>query len=259
MTKATKWLIVIGVLLHMSLPVQARELIIVGVPAPPMRYFDEQKNLKGFDIEVIDFILTRRLGLKYTVKLIDSSPRIKKECQKGHFDILLSFSHKEERSIYLIYPKESHVSVAWHFFILKKNAGKIVFNTYEDLKGWRIGATAGKSYTPAFWEAGKSFLKLDIMATDEPQIRKLLKGRIDAVPLETASALYEARTGRYLNQITYLKKPIKRKPYYNTFVKNSPYPNLDKLMKMYDRELKEMKGNGTLAALQRKYGLEVSD
>lgn len=41
----------------------AQEPKIVGVPALPMRYLDENNILQGFDIEVIDYIFKQQLGL----------------------------------------------------------------------------------------------------------------------------------------------------------------------------------------------------
>lgn len=237
--------------------IQARELRIVGVPAPPMRYLDENNVLRGFDIEVIDYIFKQQLGLEYTVKLIDSSPRIETEWKRGSFDVLLTYSYKESRAEYLIYPTQSHVNVSWHLFILKENVGKIAFETYSDLEGLTIGVSDGKSYSPEFWEASQTIFSIDSMAKDSLQINKLLGRRFDAVPLETASALYKAIVGGYLDRIAYLERPVAQKAYYNLFVKASDYPDLPQLVEDYDAILDSMKKDGTLESILTRYGLTV--
>ncbi|MCX4026191.1 transporter substrate-binding domain-containing protein [Endozoicomonas sp. SM1973] len=239
-------------LLQIAFFTQARKLIIVGIPAPPMRYLDTNKQPKGFDIDVLDHILNK-LGHKYVVVLIDSSPRVEIMWKKGDMDILMTYSYKKERVKYLIYPKESHVTVAWNFFIRKEDEGKIRFENYSDLKKWRVGASSGKSYTKEFWEASKSYPFIQIIPRDNLQLNKLINKRVDIVPLETISALYKAHQKGISEKITYLKKPLKIKPYYNLFVKASTYPSLNKLVKKYDEELFKMKQDNTLKKLKHKY------
>ncbi|WP_163835579.1 substrate-binding periplasmic protein [Spartinivicinus ruber] len=239
-------------LLQMAFFTQARKLVIVGIPAPPMRYLDTNNQPKGFDIDVLNHILNK-LGHKYVVVLIDSSPRVEIMWKKGDMDILMTYSYKKERTKYLLYPKESHVTVAWNFFIRKEDIGKISFQKYSDLKKWRVGASSGKSYTKEFWEASKSYPYIQIIPRDDLQLNKLVNKRLDVVPLETMSALYKAHQKGISEKITYLKKPLKVKPYYNLFVKASSYPSLNKLIKNYDEELLKMKQNGILKKIKRKY------
>jgi polar amino acid transport system substrate-binding protein len=231
---------------------QERELIVAGVPAAPMRYFDSNKQVKGLDIEIVDHIF-KKLGVKYRVELIDSNPRLEVGWKNGDYDMLLTFSYKEERAKYLTYPKESHLDVKWNFFILEENSKKITFNTLEDLKGLTIGVSTGKSYTPEFWGAGKSFLKFDEIAQDDLQMGKLDGGRIDIVPLETVAALHKIKNGSFKKKMTFLKKPLSSKPYYNTFVKASTYPGIDELAAKYDIALKKMKQDGSLKTILEKY------
>jgi len=52
-----------------------------------------------------------------------------------------------------------------------------------------------------------------------------------------------------------LPKPLKSKPYYNTFVEKSNYPGLRTLIGKYDTVLRNMKADGTLKKILAKYGL----
>lgn len=171
-------------------------------------------------------------------------------------DMVFTYSYKKWRTEFLMYPKVSHISTQYHFFILRKNMGKIIYNTFDDLKGLTVGMTEGFSYTPEFLKAAESgIFKVDKVPINDLHMKKLLFGRIDIVPLPTMVALYEAKEGGYRDKIGYLPKSVKDKPYYNTFVKASTFPIIEDLIPRYDRVLKEMKQNGEVKAIFDKYGV----
>lgn len=236
----------------------ARDFIIAGIPEEPNRWVDVDGNYRGIDIDIIDYIMNK-MGIKYKIILEDSSMRLKKkwEMNEPEYDMVFTYSKKKEREEKLYYAKESHIFFSWNLFYRKKDEGKYKFETFEDLKGLKIGMTKGFSYTAEFWEAAeKGLFEKDIVVRNKLQIKKLLGGRFDLVPLNTQVTLYEAKENNFLNLIGYLKKPIKSKPYYNTFVKASDYPDLDKIREYYDIILKEMKEDGTLDEMLAKYGLK---
>ncbi|OHD40449.1 MAG: hypothetical protein A2015_13955 [Spirochaetes bacterium GWF1_31_7] len=234
----------------------ARDLIIGGKKSEQSRWFNEAtQKYTGFDVEVIDYIM-KKLGISYTVLLEESSTRLEHGWQdvRPYYDMVFTYSFKKERLKYLIYPSESHVNIEWNFFIRKEDEGKYTFNSYKDLKGLRIGFTKGQSYSDGFLDAiSRNLFIIDEVVQDSLQIPKLLNYRIDAVPLSTSTTLYVAEKDGYRNKISYLPKPVKSEPYYNTFVKNSDYPDLMKIIPRYDRVLKQMKKDGTLKMIAEKY------
>jgi len=250
-------IVVFVVLLSAILPVMAQELIIGGIPEEGMRVKTDEGLYAGFDVDVIDYIM-KELKIPYKILLFDSSPRLKDSWINGNdLDMVFTYSVNTDREAYLIYPKESHIQLSHHFFILKKNEGKIIYNTFEDFKGLKVGITQGWAYTPEFWQAvGSGIFQSDVQPVGERQIKKLLAGRFDIAPLPTYSTLYDAKNKGYADQITYLPKPLKSEPYYNTFVKKSNYPGLRELVDQYDRILKNMKDDGTLNAIITKYGFK---
>lgn len=61
----------------------------------------------------------------------------------------------------------------------------------DDLRRWRVGATAGYSYGRQWDQAvGSGRLKVEEVTLDEQNIRKLLVKRVDVVAMETAVADY---------------------------------------------------------------------
>lgn len=235
---------------------QARELVIAGIPEKPLRWVDAQGKLVGFDVDVIDHIL-KKLKLDYRIELVDSSARLERNAraQPSPYDLVFTFSHTDERHTFLWYPKESHISFNWNFFLRKEDEGKFSFNSYADLAPLTIGITRGMAYSDEFLRAIAEIpLKVDTVATNKLQLDKLLAGRFDLVPLNTKATLYEARERGILERIAYLPKPIKDKPYFNTFVMSSSYPQLQELIPQYDAELRQMHHDGSLAHIMTKYG-----
>ena len=97
------------------------------------------------------------------------------------------------------------------FFHIKDNPPPD-WKSLDDLKGRRIGATGGFTYTKEFWDAAKSkHLDIEEANSDELNFRKLLKGRIDLFPsnpLVGQKILIEAFEKRAANSVTYHQKPL---------------------------------------------------
>jgi polar amino acid transport system substrate-binding protein len=251
-----KMIILTALLVSLLFPISAtsRPLLIIGIPEAPLRFYDGQGLLTGIDIEIVQHIFDK-LKINYHVDLISSSSRLKEMWQNKQADMVFTFSYKESRAKYLVFAKESHLHISWNFFILKNNEGTIFYKTFKDLKGLEIGATKGFAYTKEFWDAADSgIFTVETVPINKLNMRKLRERRMDATPMNTLVALYEAKQEGYLDEITYLPKPLKSKPYYNTFVRESDYPGLDKIIKKYDEELKKMKQDGTLKRILTSYG-----
>ena len=236
---------------------QVREFIIAGIPEEPNRWFNENNEMVGIDIDIIKYVMGK-INIPYKIILEASSARLEANWMSDTppYDLVFTYSQKKEREVYLTYAKESHIDFSWNFFIRKEDEGKYKFEKYEDLASYKIGATQGISYSDEFWKAHTDgILNLEIIQKNEIQFDKLLAKRIDLVPLNTQATLYEAKKKGMLDKIAYLEKPIKSKPYYNTFVKKSNYPNLNVVIVKYDEILKEMKADGTLKKMLSNYGL----
>lgn len=234
-----------------------RELIIAGIPEEPNRWIDKNGKLTGVDIDIIDYIMKKN-GIEYKIVLEGSSARLEAGWQNATpaYDMVFTYSKNKEREQFLYYPQESHVDFSWNFFVRKEDEKKYKFDKFEDLKGVKIGATTGFSYSDEFWDAvKKGVITVEEIPKNELQMAKLLNNRIDMVPLNTQATLYEAKKDGTLSKIAYLPKAIKSKPYYNTFVKKSTYPQLTEVMKKYDATLAEMKKDGTLKKILAKYGI----
>ena len=252
-------LIVICLALSWSLLAHAaRPLVIAGTEDSLLRYFDQEGNAQGLDVTIIRELM-RRMHRDVNIRLFKSTARLERSWQQGLCDMVFTHSYNPGRAEFLLYPKQSHIYLEWHFFVLKSALDRYHYQTFDDLQGLRIGVTKSFSYTPEFWEAAnKGMFTLDQVTDNNLNIQKLLQHRIDLWPNSTLGTLYRAQQDGYADQIAYLPKPLKSKPYFNTFVRQARLPDLQALAADYDQALLQMKSDGTLMNIYEEYGFELN-
>ena len=141
------------------------------------RYIDDNGQITGIDIEIIDMVM-KELKLPYEFKLIKSTARGVYEAKSGNVDMLMSKIMKEDRKLHLIYPQETYRNIAWNFFIRKEDEGKIKYDSLDDLRGLKVGATKNFAYTDEFWAAD---LNLDVITDNSLQLHKLIYKNNDEI------------------------------------------------------------------------------
>ena len=233
----------------------ARELIIGGILEPPLKWLDHSGQPRGLDVDLVTTIFG---GLKVPIRieLLDSGARLTRNAEGGVYDLLLSHSYKPERESYLLYPEQAHIRHSWHFFVRKDDLGKIRYRTLADLKPWRIGVTKDFSYTPELTAAmADPAYRFQVIPINQLQLRKLIAGRIDVVPMSLVTAFAQIREEGLEGKLDYLPKPLKSSPYYHVCCKARADADTPALMAAYDAELLHMKRDGRLKALYDKYGI----
>ena len=244
-----------------------REFKIEGIIEPPLRWYEESGEAVGIDIDIITEALAQMDDLipNYRIQLYSSSPRLKYNWQKGKSDMVFTYSHKKERKEYLHYPKESHIKQSYNFFVRKDliasqqaSGNDIKFEHYSDLQGYKLAATKGIAYTPEFWKyVHEGKLDTFIVVKNELTMNMLLGKRVDIIPHNLFPGIWLAKKGGFLGEISVLPKPLKEKPYFNTFVKRSDYPGIKdlSLIKRYDEVISVMVQNGSIKRILQKYGI----
>ncbi|GAA3938434.1 ABC transporter substrate-binding protein [Litoribacillus peritrichatus] len=226
----------------LSLAIQASPFIIAGTPEPPFKMrskSDLEGGIEGIDVDIVAHIM-EQLGVDYEIQLIESGARIIREAELGRLDMVMSFSFKDSRTNYLIYPSQSYKTVSWHFFVHQDNYSKFRFEQLSDLSGAVIGAVNGWAYTPEFWGAGLNIWPV----SKHTLLLNMLRSRIDLAPLNTVETLYELKHRGLKIRIVYLPKPLVARPYFNAFVKKSKHPNKERVMRGYDALVKRLMVKG---------------
>lgn len=131
------------------------------------------------------------------------------------------------------------------FFHLKSNPVPD-WKTLDDFKDRRIGATAGYTYTPEFWDAAKSG-RLDIQeaSSDELNFKKLLKGRIDMFAtsdLVGQKLLKEKFETEEAAKVTFQPRPLLSSPGHLLFSRKSAAS--EELVVIFNRGLAKLHESG---------------
>lgn len=131
------------------------------------------------------------------------------------------------------------------FFYLKSNPMKD-WNTLNDLKGYRIGATREYTYTKEFWDAAKSKrLRVDVANTDKQNFNKMLKGRIDIFPsglVSGYSILQKDFDASISHLISFHSKPLSETTGHLLFPRSRK--NSEKLLRIFNQGLAKLKKEG---------------
>lgn len=134
-------------------------------------------------------------------------------------------------------------------FFYRKDNPLEHWETLDDLKGKRIGAVAGFTYTKEFWDAQKSGkLQIETASSEELNIRKLWKGRIDIFPtgpLVGQMIIRELFGPEALERAAFHPKPLLAVTGHLLISKKTEHAN--ELVEAFNRGLAKLKENGRYA------------
>jgi len=165
------------------------------------------------------------------------------QAKKGKFDGSAAWLDGEDRreNFFLTDPISE---ISYHFFHLKDV--DFDWQTLDDLKGIKIGATIEFTYTDEFVSAGKNKeLDVDFIATDELNLRKLLKGRIKIFPGEVVVTYGQLRSlfpKATVDKFTHHPKPLTATSMHLLLSKK--VDRAKELQEIFNRGLEKMKKNG---------------
>ena len=236
---------ILGLIFFISLNnhVMAQEFVILGTNDPPLKYFEGDKsNVKGIAVDILKEAIGE-MGFKPIFQIVDSDLRIQSQLKNGKAQMAMLYSYRKHREEYFIYPSESIIRLSWNFFYRSKDLNKIHYNSFNDFKGLRVGVVNGITYTNEFVDSGLAFTRLPKKGSE---LAMLVKDRIDVIALPAFITFRQISNKGLQSRISYFKKPLKSRLYYNVFGNNSDYFDMPKLILMYDNIIKKMKANGRI-------------
>jgi polar amino acid transport system substrate-binding protein len=166
------------------------------------------------------------------------------ETKNGDYSALsyVYLSKDREKEFYLSDPISEEKIV---FFHLKSNPVKD-WETLDDLKKYKFGATRGYTYTKEFWQAAESKrINVDIADSDKQNFQKLFVGRIDIFPSGLAngySLLQKEFDVSKSHLLTYHPKPLSQTTGHLAFTRNRK--NSENLLRIFNQGLAELKEVG---------------
>ena len=202
------------------------------------------KNLKfnGF----VNHVITEAFQRKgYSVKFTYLPwKRAVIETKNGQYSSLsyVYWSKDREKEFYLSDPISDEKIV---FFHLKSNPIKD-WQTLDDLKNYKFGATRGYTYTKEFWQALESKrIKVDVTDSDEQNFKKLFVGRIDIFPsglVNGYSLLQKEFDAGKSHLLAYHPKPLSKTTGHLAFTRSRK--KSENLVRIFNQGLAELKEEG---------------
>ncbi len=120
------------------------------------------------------------------------------------------------------------------------------WTTYEDLRDVRIGVTLQYSYSDEFDAAeAAGIIRTDRVPTDETNLKKLLKGRIDIFPGElmvTYAQIRDTFTAEEVTLFTHHSGPIVEQPLH--LVLSKKVPGMERMRDRFNEGLRMLKESG---------------
>jgi polar amino acid transport system substrate-binding protein len=209
-----------------------------------------KEHITGFSTEVIQAVLKRmNVGINGR---INQYPWVRGEKMviDGTVDMLYTASTNEKRAKITHYPKESLMESSWSFFIRKEDADRLKYNSFNDLKGKKIGVVRAYTYTPELWEFMEKEKNFDEVTNDELNVKKLMVKRIDYVAMDFGNGMALIKKMGLTDQIIVLKKPIKTTSLFAIFSQKTVKKDFaDK----FSSELKAFKATTEYKTLFNKY------
>lgn len=183
-----------------------------------------------------------------------------KRCQfmleENQLDGIFPYTRNDERISKFNY-SQGLINVKTVFFYLEKKIEKLKFEKYEDLKEYRIGGVLGYWYEETLNKAG---LSLDLVASDEQNIKKLLAGRIDVAIMTDIGGWYliQNQFPDYLKQFktTDYNLPWQKlndKESVSCLIVSKKNTNGSEIIDKFNKGLNKIKKNGKYQKIMDKY------
>lgn len=203
---------------------------------------------KGFTTEIVTAVL-ERAGYRVDITFMPWA-RVLRRVARGEADAMYPAYYSKERD--RIYALSDPFAQSFLVFY-KRAEDDIAYTSLRALQGYRIGVVRGYVNAPAFDEA--AFLRKEAADSDESNLRKLLKGRIDLAVIDrhTARHLIATRIPEAAGRLVPLAPPLQIKPLYLGVSRR--ISRHDAIVEDFNRSLSEARSDGTLNAIQRKHGV----
>lgn len=229
--------------------VVARVLSAIGISQQTVRitsgewapYCSENLEHYGLASRVITEAFAR-VGVNVEWSFLPWDQAMEK-AQTGEMDGTAAWFRSPEREK-IFYISEPVVMSGYVFFHLKSTIFN--WNTMDDLKKYKIGATEGFDYGIAFQEAEKQgIIQVERLAKDELNFDSLLNGKIDIFPNDIdvgMSQMYQRYPYYTYVKVTTHPKRLREDPLYLLLSKSNK--ENQKLLKLFNKGLKKLKESG---------------
>ncbi len=220
---------------------------IVEDPWPPYTYGEPgMEPQRGLAVELMHAVF-KRLHVPIRLELLPW-----KRCimlvRSGQADALMLTVKTNERQQYFYFPEPFFSN---SIVFLYRQGDTFSWDTFKDLKKYRLGLVRGSDYSQQFKDAiSRERLDVQPVETISQNLDKLLLNRIDATPVLDVVARELIRINpRFKDKFSFAGKPLKTTEMHMALSRKSKIMNI---ADQIDTTIKEMKQDGTLKAIMAK-------
>ncbi|MEO0486702.1 MAG: transporter substrate-binding domain-containing protein [Pseudomonadota bacterium] len=227
-----------------STPSGAEPLSIAATEWPP--FYGAEMEDGGFMTQIVVEAFART-GRDTEVDFLPWK-RAFEGTKDGKFDALFTMWHRPEREKHFIF---SDALPSNELVFLVRSGASVDFQGYEAMKNIDIGVVRGYAPPPGFEDAG---LKVSEARDDEENLRKLLRGRVDAVLTDRIVAQHIINTTfeDQADEFAWMSPPVHVDVQYMVVPKVNQ--DSEELMASFNSALSAMTNDGTLAAIMADHG-----
>ncbi|MBU2711108.1 substrate-binding periplasmic protein [Zooshikella harenae] len=237
-------LVIVYWLLSLADPVWAKTVVLGAEEWYP--YISPTLEDKGFTGRIIkEAFALSKIDVEFRIMPWARALKMTKE---GTIDGTFLWYKTPEREPFFFFSQEPVANITVVFFHLKKF--DFTWETLDDLKKYRIGATIGYHISDQFDEydkAGK--INVHRIKSDTQILKMMIRGRLDLFPQDILvgyGQIYQAFPRHIAMLFTNNTKPLTSRPAYLLLTKQDPANQA--LVKLFDKGLKELKDSGQFDA-----------
>ncbi|TAH42479.1 MAG: amino acid ABC transporter substrate-binding protein [Betaproteobacteria bacterium] len=222
-------------------PGLARELIACGHPAYPPVSWVAEGELRGLAPALVRELFAA-LGLSVRLQAFGNWKRCLLEVRAGRADIVVAAYRNRERERQFAFSSE-HV-IADPIVLFVRRDRQFEFTGWADLRGRTVGLLLGDSFGERFDRFAEAELKIERVSSGRQNVRKLVFGRIDFMPVGRDSGRLQSQRLHYDEFVVELPRPLVTEYYHVAVRKGS---SLEALLPEIDRRLAAMHADGSIA------------
>ncbi|WEN40900.1 L-cystine-binding protein FliY [Thauera sp. GDN1] len=220
---------------------QARDLIACGHPAYPPVSWVADGELRGLAPTLVRELFGE-LGLRVRLEAFGNWKRCLQEVRAGRADIVVAAYRNREREQQFAF--SAHYLVADPIALFVRRDRRFAFEDWEDLRGRSVGLLLGDSFGERFDRFAEAALKVERVSTGRQNVRKLVLGRIDFMPIGRDSGRLQSRRLGYDDLVEALPQALVTEYYHVAVRKGS---DLEVLLPEIDLRLSALHADGSIA------------
>lgn len=229
-----------------AVPATARELIACGHPAYPPVSWVAEGELRGLAPTLVRELFGE-LGLSVRLEAFGNWKRCLLEVGAGRADIVVAAYRNRERERQFTFSGQYVVADPIVLFVRRDRP--FAFDDWDDLRGRTVGLLLGDSFGERFDRFAETALRVERVSTGRQNVRKLVLGRIDFMPIGRDSGRLQSRRLGYDERVMALPQALVTE-YYHVAVRRGSA--LEALLPEIDRRLAALHADGSIERRARQ-------